>query len=803
MNVSYRWLKALRPELALSPQEIAETLALRGAPVEELIPLASGMEDLVVGRVEFFEKHPNADRLSVCQVDAGGGGELLQVICGAPNVQEGAFYPFISAGAKLPGGQVIRRAKIRGVVSNGMLCSESELEMGPDADGIMALEGEFTPGEPLVEAMGLDDWRLDVEITANRGDLLSHVGVVRELSPQGAGEPALPDIPEGSPLELTLETAEDEVSGQGVTIRIKDPDLCSRYIGAVIRGVKVGPSPAWLASRIRAAGSRPINNIVDATNYVLLELGQPLHAFDLSKLGQSTIEVRQAREGELIRTLDGEDRRLKEGMLAICDATDPVAIAGVMGGGGSEVTDQTTDILLECALFDPKSIRATRNALGMSTDASFRFERGVDPEGLELAVRRAVEIILATAGGTLDEKVLDVCPHGWEGLTVSLRPSRVEVLLGITLTADEIEELLAPLGFVVVGSAEDRLDVSVPGFRSYDVLREVDLLEEVARTYGYDRFPDHLGVFRPGTVPDHPLFGLEDDLRDLFVGRGFLEAQTQAFASEAEGEVELSNPISVQERFLRTALLPGLGRRIEYNFARGQRNVRLFELGTVFFKGTEGGLPREEAHLAVVMTGNRLPLHWGAETQETDLWDLKGVLEWALAAARLPGAMIHEGSPQGSGLEVGEGFTVIGADGEILGNAGRLEAGRVDAPAWAGPVWALELTLPAEPLPAPVPVHQPLPPFPGVDRDLALLLPNGLPARQVEEMIAGAGGPLLVGLKVFDLYEGKGVPAGFRSVAFRLRFQSGERTLTDEDVDRAVRSVTDRLREELGVETRG
>ena len=800
MNVSYRWLQSLRPELALSPQEMAELLALRGAPVEVLIPLASGLANLVVARVESFEKHPDADRLSICQVDAGG--ELLQVVCGAPNVQAGAFYPFAHAGSKLPGGQKIRRAKIRDVVSNGMLCSETELEMGSDGDGIMTLEGDFTPGAPLAEAMGLDDWRLDVEITANRGDLLSHVGVARELSPQGAGEPALPEIPGGSPVALSLETGKEVASKQGVTIRIKDPDLCSRYLGAVIRGVKIGPSPAWLASRIRAAGSRPINNVVDATNYVLLELGQPLHAFDISKLGQSTIEVRRAQKGEVIRTLDGEDRRLDDGMLAICDAADPVAIAGVMGGGASEVTAETTDILLECALFDPSSVRATRTALGMSTEASYRFERGVDPEGMELAVRRAVEIILATAGGTLDEKVLDVCPHPWDGLTVSLRPSRVKVLLGITLSPEEITGLLAPLGFQLVGSSEDCLDLAVPGFRSNDVRREVDLLEEVARTYGYDRFPDDLGPFRPGTVPDHPLFQLEDSLRDVLVGRGFFEAQNQAFSSEAEGEVELSNPISVQEGFLRTALLPGLRRRVEYNFARGQRSVRLFELGTVFFRGSEGELPREEAHLAVIMTGDRSPQHWEGEVQETDLWDLKGLLHWVLPQARLKKARIQDQPPQGSGLAPKEGFTVIGPEGEVLGYAGRIERELVDAPAWAGPVWALEFTLPAEPPEEPVPVHQPLPAFPGVDRDLALLLPKDLPARQVEDLILGGGGPLLVGLEVFDLFEGKGVPAGFRSVAFRLRFQSVERTLTDEDVDRAVRSVTDRLREELGVEPR-
>ncbi|MFO8173387.1 MAG: phenylalanine--tRNA ligase subunit beta [Longimicrobiales bacterium] len=801
MNVSYRWLKALAPELTLSPQDMAELLALRGAPVEELTPLASDLEGLTVARVDTVDAHPDADLLSVCRVEAGAGP--VQVVCGAPNVEVGRFYPFAPVGSTLPGGTEIGRARIRGVESQGMLCSEAELELGPDASGLMALEGDFVPGSSLSEALGMNDWRLDVEITANRGDLLSHAGVVRELSPRGTGGPSLPPIPGSSPLELPLSTDPEEVVENGITIRIRDPELCSRYLGAVIRGVKVGPSPAWLAQRIRAAGSRPINNVVDATNYVLLELGQPLHAFDLARLKDSTIEVRRAREGESIRTLDEEDRRLKEDMLAICDAVDPVAIAGVMGGEDSEVSEETTDVLLECALFEPGSIRSTRTALGMSTDASYRFERGVDPQQMELAVRRAVEIILATAGGKADGRVLDVCPRPWKGLTVPLRPSRVPVLLGISLTSKEIEEMLSPLGFQVVGSGRDRLDVAVPGFRSYDVLREVDLLEEVARTYGYDRFPDDLKPFRPGTVPDHPLFRLEDELRDLMVGRGFLEAQNQAFAPEGEGEVALTNPISAQEGFLRTALLPGLLRRVEHNFARGRRDVRLFELGTVFFSLDTGELPREETHLGLVMTGSSQPLHWSGSAAETDLWDLKGLLSTLIPGCRLFGGTLRQGAPEKGDLVSGEGFTVLDAEGETLGHGGRIRDGVVDAPAWAGPVWAAELTLPAVPEERPVPVFEPLPTFPGVDRDLALLLSNSLPAGQVEEVIREAGGPYLAEVQVFDLYQGKGVPEGYRSVAFRLRFQSRERTLTDEDVERAVGSVTDRLREELGVERRG
>lgn len=812
MNISYQWLRALLPQFALTPEETAETLALRGAPVEELIHLAPGIKGLVVGKVDSVAPHPDADRLSVCQVDAGG--ESLQVVCGAPTIQVGGFYPFAPSGSTLPGGLVIKAVKIRGVESNGMLCSEAELEMGPDASGIMLLEGEYTPGESLASALGLDDARMDVEITPNRGDLLSHIGIARELAPAGAEGITLPEIPgrdseteslnqgETNESTLPLRPGTERVSAQGVTISIQDPELCSRYLGAVIRGVTVGPSPAWLQARLRAAGSRPINNVVDATNYVLLELGQPLHAFDLSKLGGSAIVVRTAKEGEALRTLDGEDRELKEGMLAICDAEDPVAIAGVMGGADSEVSEESTEILIECALFDPKSIRATRNALEMSTDASFRFERGVDPAGMELAIRRAVEIILATAGGAPDPGILDVCPVPWTGLQVSLRPSRVKTLLGITLSETEVSDLLLPLGFKVAGHTEEAVIFDVPGFRSYDTRREVDLLEEVARTYGYDRFPSDLRPFRPGTVPDDSLFQVEDEVRDLLVGEGFLEAQTMAFAPPEEGSAQVKNPVSMQENHLRTDLLPGLLRRIEYNFARGIRDVRLFEVGTVFGPAGENGIPREEARVCVLLSGSRQPAHWSGDVLESDLWYLKGLLARLVPAARIPEAGVRDGAPTDRGILPLEGFTLEGEGDRVLGLAGRVDPERVDAPAWAGPVWGLEIALPAEPGPKPVPIFRPPPAFPGVDRDLALLLPNNLQVRKVEELIRGYAGPLLVDLQVFDLYEGKGIPEGHRSVAFRFRYQSEERTLTDGDVDESVGAVTSRLREELGVEPR-
>ncbi len=802
MNVSVRWLRDLVPGLRLSAAELAERLALRGAPVESAVSPGEGLGDIVVGKVLAAEPHPNADRLTLCRVD-GGDGEV-GVVCGAPNVRAGAWYPFAPVGSTLPGGLAIKKAKIRGEVSEGMLCSAKELGLGTDHSGILEVQGDFEPGQRFVEALGLDDTTLEVEVTANRGDLLSHVGVAREVADAGSGEVVLPPVPDDPGPTFEYEEGAPEVRVGEVGVRIDDPDLCPRYLAAVLRGVKVGPSPAWLQKRLRGAGARPINNVVDATNYVMLELGQPLHAFDLNRLGGSSIVVRRARAKEKkFTTLDDEERSLTPSMLMICDAERPVAVAGVMGGLDSEVEGDTTDLLLECALFEPKSIRATRKSLGMSTDASYRFERGVDPEGMRLAVERCVAVILATAGGTLDGPVLDCRPEGFEPAVVPLRLSRIERLLGVAFEAQAVRRLLTPLGFEVVGDSDGTLQVRVPGFRSYDVRREVDLIEEVARTHGYDAFPAVLGPYPAGTVADHPLFRLEDELRRALAARGLYEAHTPAFAPEGEGDVEVNNPLSSAERFLRATLLPALLRRVEYNLARGNPDVRLFEIGTSFRKAGPGEPPGERTHLAAVLTGRRAPPHWSRVDEPFEVWDVKSLLE-EVARRAYPGAVgIEPGHPGGGPLDPATSFVVKAAGGQQVGSAGRVSEGAVDTPVWAGDVWALELTLPSEGPARPVATYARLPNQPPVDRDLALVVPQGVDAAAVSGVLRAGAGPLLETLELFDVYVGDRIPAGTRSLAFRLRFRAAERTLKDREVDQAVHAALKRLEEELGVQPRG
>ncbi len=802
MNVSYQWLKAVAPDLTLSVEEMAERLAARGAPVEEVLHLGEGIKDVVVARVEEAGRHPNADRLSLCKVNAGG--EMLQVVCGAPNVKAGSYYPFAPVGATLPGGLKLKKAKIRGEVSEGMLCSPIEIGLGTDSDGILELSGEPEIGAPLVEVLGLDDWRFDVEVTANRGDLLSHVGIAREVAPLGEGSVRLPEIPGVAPLTLEFERDPSAVQAEFASIRIDDPDLCSRYLGVVIRGVTIGPSPEWLQSRLRSVGARPINNVVDATNYVLLELGQPLHAFDLNKLSEGSVVVRRAREGEVVTTLDGVDRKLGPEMLAICDALAPIAIAGVMGGQESEVSEQTVDVLLECALFDPASTRSTRRALGMSTDASYRYERGVDPDGMERAIRRCTEIIVATAGGTPEPRGLDVQASANPPIELELRPSRIEQVLGLCFDHDQITALLTPLGFCVGAAASgESITVSVPGCRSYDVTREVDLIEEIARAHGFDAFPEVLRPFRPTGVPDHPLFALEERIRTLLIHNGAFELQTPAFV--ATGEIELPNPVSSTESHLRSSMVPGVLERIAYNLARGIRDVRLFEIGTVFFAGTSPeDKPRESTHLSAAFVGRSSPAHWsGRGSEALDLWDAKG---WFGEVVRLawPTAQVNKGSGESdlSWLADGPSLEAFVGDHRV-GVAGAVRKQAIDVPPWAATVFAMEIALPDEPAMPEVPVYTPVPQFPSIERDLALLVPSGVTAAEVRTAIEAKGGNLLDHIDLFDLYLGEGIPPDTRSIAYRLTFRSGDRTLTDNDVEPAIRRVLKRLKEELNVHQRG
>ena len=810
MIVSRRWLEALlgRP---LDAREVAEWLTSHVAAVDAVQPLHQDLGDILVARVLDVKRHPNADRLSVCLVDAGAGA--VQVVCGAPNVQAGKTYPYAPVGAVLPGGITLEKKTIRGVESNGMLCSAKELGLGSDHAGILELDTLLTPGASpgppppgtrFLEAVPVADHRLVIDVPANRPDLLCHKGVARELAAPLGATLKLPPIPGGLPDSRTGGWVEGEPVRQtargvvdGVDIRLEDPEGCPRYLAAVIRGVRVGPSPAWLAQRLAGVGQRPISNVVDATNYVLFELNQPLHAFDLAKLRGPAVVIRRAKPGEKIVTLDGVEHAMTAEMTAICDAERPTIVAGVMGSAESEVTASTTDVVLECAYFQPTRIRRTRRALGLSSESSYRFERGIDLLGMPDAMRRAVELIIAVAGGELRAPPLDLWPEPVQEKTIFLRPERLSRLLGVPIERAEIERHLSAVGFFVAPK-DGRLAVQVPGWRP-DAIREVDLVEEVARLKGYDAFPDELGPYRPSAVPDAALERAKARVREQLVRGGFLEARTLPLGPpDGAGAVALRNPLSAEEAHLRRRLLPGLVRRVEYNWSVRNRDIRLFEVGTVFRAAGadmpvgKGG-PEEWTSVAAVLTGARHPPHWseGAKVPDMDIWDLKHHFELAVEVAA-PSCDVQPATGGAVGW-----VAVKQGSGDVAGFAGLVEA---DAPVWAAPLLGFEVRLEVA-VPQPKP-YQALPTLPPVERDVALVLPAEVTAAAVAEVLRRVLGPVLERLEVFDEYRGAGIPAEHRSVAWHCTFRDPGRTLRERDVDGLFERALTVLEDELGVRRR-
>ena len=789
MNISRRWLEGFlrRP---LDPADVAARLAALGAAVDAIEPLHPGLEQVVIGLVREVHPHPNADRLRLCLVD-DGSGETRHVVCGAPNVAADRKYPFAPVGSTLPGGLTLEKRKIRGEVSEGMLCSARELGLGQEHDGILELSTDAAPGTAFLEAMPIADERLVVDVTPNRPDLLGHKGVARELAFSYGVTFRLPPVPgsDGPQMPTPVRAGASADTG-GVQVAIEDAEGCPRFLGAVVRGVKVAPSPEWLRARVESIGMRSINNVVDATNCVMFELNQPMHAYDVARLKGPAVVARRARAGERLTTLDGAERALAPSMTVIADGETAIGVAGVMGGADSEVSADTTVLFLECAYFDPRGVRATRRQLGLSSEASYRFERGVDLWNGPEVLRRAVEIIQATAGGTLDGEPVDLFPQVSHPPRIFLRPARVAQVLGVDLPWDAIERYLVAIGATVVSKPEDgRIAVDVPGWRP-DLVAEIDLVEEIARLHGYDNFPTELRPFRVGELPTALSEEVEAAVRRGLVAQGLFEVQSLPLGGEdGPGSVKLLNPLSAEEGYLRTRLLPGLIRRVEGNWAAHTRSVRLFEIGTVFRAGAPGAAPAEERRVAGVITGAREPAHWSAAGRpaEVDPWDLRGLFEAAAALAH-PGARVQ--------VEGGEWVARTEA-GQDIGRAGMLAA---DAPPWAAPLLGFELAV--EVASRPAVAFEALPVNPAVSRDLSLLVPAGVTAALLAEVIRKGAGRLLEAVEVVDEYRGSGVAAGHRGLTFRLRYRAPDRTLRDQEVDASVTKVLKLLREQHGIELR-
>ena len=802
MNASYEWLRAFVP-FTLTPAEVRDLLTSRCATVEELIAVREDLNDIVIGRVVEAGRHPNSDHLWVTKVDAGTG-TLLDVVCGAPNVGVNTLYPFARVGAVLPGGMKIEKRKIRGETSEGMLCSARELGLGQDHTGIMALDIRAEPGTRFLDAMPIGDTRLVIDVLPNRSDLLSHEGLAREIAAATGGVVTRPEITEDRQVVTRTHTVKGTSGSVGnVTVRLEDTEGCLRYAGAVITGLKVGPSPDWLVRRLESAGSRSINNVVDATNYMLLGFGQPMHAFDLQKLARGTVVVRRTRGEELIRTLDGVDRTLPPGAVVIGDAERAQAIAGIIGGSGSEVTDATTDIFLEVAAFNPTHIRAARRKLGISTDASYRFERGVDAEAIPALVDYAVRLILSVSGGNAVGSPIDLYPLPKKPQPISLKLGRVARLLGEPIDVAEVERNLRSIGFRIAPEAKDMIKVTPPSWR-HDVRIEADVAEEIARLHGYDTFSSELRAFRASAVPDAPLVAVTRRVREAFVGAGLNEVRPLPFVAEGKGAtVRVTNPLAEDEAFLRGDLLTTLVGRAEHNLARMQGNVRLFEIGTAFFvsdraaglpDGKSVRIPREEMHVAALVMGQRTPTHFTRPNAESfDEWDIKYLAEAASAAA-FPMADIRMVPASGQTL-----WDIL-VDGKVVGIARRMT---LDAPVWAKPAFGLEINLEAvDQSSAKHRTYRAIPATPRAQVDLALVAPTTVTAAQIEGVIRKEAGELLETLTLFDEFVGQGIPEGSRSLAWALTFRHPDRTLKDKEVQGRTERIVQALQGELGVRQR-
>ncbi len=809
MKVSRNWLGDFLP--AVPPAaELARKLTFAGLEVEGVESLGARLAGVVVARIEASNPHPDADKLSVTQVDAGEGRKL-QVVCGAKNFHVGDMVPLATVGTVLPDGSSISRATLRGVESEGMLCSAKELGLAEDASGLLLLEGTLRPGMGLVEALGLDDAVLEMNVTANRGDALSHLGVAREVAVLTTQQLRLP--------AASVQEAAPDVQAVA-SVRVEDTRGCRRFAARVVEGIAIGPSPEWLVRRLRACGVRSINNVVDVTNYVMLELGQPLHAFDLDRLAGSEVVVRRARHGERLTTLDGKERALNSEDLVVCDRDRPQALAGTFGGTEAEVSSGTRRILLEGANWDPVTVRRMARRHQLHTEASHRFERGVDIDAGPLAVDRAAALIADMATGTVRRGRIDVYPAPLAATLVRLKEGQVGRLLGADVVDAEVATILKALGFVAEEQRKDSTLWRVPSWRP-DVSLPEDLVEEVARIRGYDTIPSTLPPLSESLRPEPVQVEVERRLRGALSGAGFDEVVNYSFVDPvllplvterplellgtAVEAVTLKNALSPQQSAMRTSLYASLLPNLSHNLRQGQETVRLYEMGRVYLRDPEGGeglrpVAKEPLRLGGVLHGRRLPRSWTSGTEANDFYDAKGAVQSLLSALGAPAltaqpirrAPYH---PRASAV-LSVGRTVVGTVGELHPEVAKA----LDLPRG---VFLFELDVEAlVQVSDVVPALRSLNRFPAVLRDLAVVVPEAKAAEEIRAVIQEVGGPLVEDVFVFDVYVGNPLPAGRKNLAFALRYRAPDRTLRDEEVQAAHARIVEEVNRRLGAELR-
>ncbi len=799
MKVPLSWLGEY-VDVILPPTELANRLTMAGTEVNGVQVVGGSWENIVVGQIVAVNPHPNADRLSLATIDLGT--EQPTVVCGAPNLRLGDKVAFASVGAQLidgRSGQAFRleSAKIRGVVSNGMACSEKELGISDSHEGIMVLPAEAPVGAPLASYLG--DTIFDMDITPNRPDCLCVVGIAREvaaLTGQGL------HLPETEYEEKALPI------GQQISVEIAAPDLCPRYCASLITGIKVAESPRWLQQRLLKCGMRPINNIVDITNYVMLEYGQPLHAFDYHQIKGRKIIVRRTTAGETIISLDGVERRLAEDMLVIADEEQAVAIAGVMGGADSEVTPETTSILLESANFSPPSIHYTGRVLGLPSEACMRFERGIRPELTLPALKRATQLIVRLVGGQAAKGLVDAYPGKQEPESIRLSTSQVNQLLGVEFSLDQIVGALTSLSFECKGASASEVRVTAPYWRS-DIHQAVDLIEEVARIIGYDEIPaTMLAQSVPRQSPE-PILSLKQKVRYSLVGYGFQEVITYSLTSlEMLNKLlpdphpidpmplRVANPMTLEQEYLRPNLRANLLAVLSANRRYEDSGIRLFELGKVYLPRPKD-LPGEPEMLCGLLSGSRFEKSWHGGDDSFDFYDARGVVEGLLSQLDIEASF--DESKDESLHPVKQAAIVIA--GNQLGVVGELHSKLLQAFEIPGAAYLFEINLTAL-LPFTVghKMFQPISRFPTIVRDIALVVDSGVTHHRVKDIINSF--PLVKRVTIFDVYSGEQVPPGKKSLAYSITFQSPTHTLTDEEVNQVQQQILDKLSTELGATLR-
>ena len=792
MKVTYRWMKEFL-SFDITPREMIERLITIGHEVDEVVDLGLLDNPIRIARITRVEPHPTSEQLTICHVDDGSPAPAV-VVCGAPNVKVGAIGVLARAGARLPDGTVLKRAKIRGVASEGMLLAYDELGLGSDHTGIVSLDADAPVGEGY-------DVILTVEITPNRADCLSVFGLARDLAASYGRKFYFPPV-------RIRETYED--SHDLGNVSVKCPEDCPRYTARLIRNVQIKPSPGWVRRKLLAVGLRPINNVVDATNLVLMELGHPLHAFDFDRLREQRIVVRLADEGETLRLLDETHLQLKKGKdMVIADGVGPVALAGIMGGGESEVTPQTRNLLIESAQFRATTIRQTAKRHNLGTDASYRFERGTDILNTTLALERVTSLILELAGGDVPRGIFDTCPRPPAPKTLLLRVGRAKQFLGVDIPKTAIADMLANLGFETIRSDGEALVLSIPTYR-VDVAREEDLFEEIARIHGYDRIAPTMPLLPMAPNPLNPIVRLRRHVQDRLVGLGLCEAISLSFLGENEleqlglgsqGTLRLLNPMSSEQALLRPDLTPSMVRLLVYNQNRGNADAQLFEIGHTFRFGDMATPTVEKEALVIGLMGAAHDYDWKDQARRpADFFDLKGIVLDLLDSIRLTGVTLEAGGPRF--LHPGRSARILVGDRE-LGWMGELGPAERDRTGFAGRPQLAELDMDALlELADYGRSAADVPRFPGIERDLALVVRADLPAADLEAAIRESAGQWLEALRLFDCYTGEQVLPGMKSLAYRALYRHPDRTLTDDEVETFQSRIVEAVGREFGAALR-